>query len=125
MNYTRLNNRKKAVEFAATFALVFLLLKYFFRESSFLQSYGELIAGILLGIGILVPNILSPFEKAWMRLAVIIGHVMNKVILGIVFFFLLTPLSWLKRLFTSQKKEDTYWISVEKNFDKQSMIDQF
>lgn len=125
MNYSRINNRKKAVEFAATFALLFLILRYFFTGSAFLQNYAVLIAGILLAIGILVPTLLSPLEKGWMKLAVLIGHVMNKVILGLVFFLVLTPLSWLKRLFSGSNKGDSHWVEMEKVFDKKSMSDQF
>jgi hypothetical protein len=44
----------------------------------------------LIVTGLLAPAILRPFQWAWMKLAVVLGWVMNRVLLGLIFFVIFT-----------------------------------
>ncbi len=58
-----------------------------------------LFAGMLLaGIGVVASALLMPLQKAWMTLAILIGWVMGRVLLSILFFLVLTPLGVILRL---------------------------
>ena len=53
----------------------------------------------LMGLGLLLPSLLKPLQKIWMGFAVIMGWFMTRLILGILFYLILTPMSLLMRLF--------------------------
>lgn len=52
---------------------------------------------LLLGSGLLAPALLKPLQKAWMALALIMGWVMSRVILLLLFYLVLTPLGLVLR----------------------------
>jgi hypothetical protein len=67
-------------------------------------SYPYLLsAGLLLILaGLACPRVLLPLQKAWMTLAVIIGWLMTRVILLLLFYLALTPTNLIARLFGKQ-----------------------
>lgn len=52
---------------------------------------------VLGGMGLLAPQRLEPVYRLWMRLGLGIGAVVSRIILGIVFFCVVTPLGLLMR----------------------------
>ncbi len=82
-------------------------------------------AALLLGLGTLWPRALRPFQKVWMTLALLMGWVMTRVLLGLVFFLVLTPIGLLTRLcgkdFMHRRFDlagSSYWIARPKRSDK-------
>jgi hypothetical protein len=59
-------------------------------------------AALLAAIGLAVPAALKPFYKGWMILAVMMGWVMTRVVLTLVYYFVLTPIGFLGRVFGEQ-----------------------
>lgn len=75
-----------------------------------------LVVGVLLmGAGVLFPQALVLPNEAWMRLAVALSNVTSPVILGIIFFGVLTPIGVIKRVFgwdplyRRAPQRDSYW----------------
>ena len=65
-------------------------------------------------IGVFVPALAKWVNWAWYKLADVMGFVMSKVLLSIVFFVFLFPVALLAKLFKKDtlqlnKKPDTYW----------------
>jgi len=58
-----------------------------------------LLGAALVLLGAVFPRALIYPNKAWMKLAEALAFVMTRVILGIVFFFIVTPIGVTKRLF--------------------------
>ena len=56
-------------------------------------------AVIVLIIDMTVPAIFKPFAIVWFGLSVILGAVMSRVILSVVFFVVITPIGLVRRLF--------------------------
>jgi saxitoxin biosynthesis operon SxtJ-like protein len=54
---------------------------------------------ILILLGLVLPRALIYPNKAWMKLAEILSFVMTRIILGVVFFVIVTPIGVIKRLF--------------------------
>jgi len=90
--------------------------------------------GILLAVlGLSLPEILLPFQKAWMALAVILGFIMTRVILSILFYVVITPIGIIARIFGKDfldeeinKSKTSYWNYREKQeYDKTSTEQQF
>jgi len=73
------------------------------------------IGAVLVGLGLLLPRALVYPNKAWMLLAEGLSFVTTRVILGIVFFLIITPIGVTKRLLgwdpLSRRSPggDTYW----------------
>ncbi len=73
---------------------------------------------ISLGVGIL-SLLSSTLEglvlKVWFKIALILGFINTRIILGLVFFVFLTPFAWLQKLFvrknflTLKDKENTVY----------------
>lgn len=59
-------------------------------------------AAFLSVIGLAVPAVLKPVYKIWMIFALILGWVMTRIILTLVYFLVLTPIGFLGRLFGEQ-----------------------
>ena len=81
-----------------------------------------------LGVGILA--IASSFlsqkiEWLWKKLSLVLGYIVPNILLSIVFFLFLLPLSLISKLFNKDvlmlsKKHKTYFIDVNKEMDKKS-----
>ena len=83
----------------------------------------------LLSSIIVVPVILSPLNKLWFKFGLMIGRVVSPIVMGIIFFFVVTPIGILMRFLNKDllnlkfNKNSTYWI--EKNGPKSKMKNQF
>jgi hypothetical protein len=80
----------------ALFAGIFgLLLPWRFGWSWPLWPW--LILAVLGGLALVAPLALNPVYKVWMRFGLVMGAIMSRLILGIVFFLVVTPLGLLMR----------------------------
>jgi hypothetical protein len=68
-------------------------------KANMLYPYAFGAAALFIGLGLLWPFPLKPLQKIWMMLAVILGFVMSRIILLVLFFLILTPISLVARLF--------------------------
>ncbi len=59
-------------------------------------------AALLALIGLAAPAVLKPIYKGWMILALILGWVMTRVVLTLVYYLVLTPIGFLGRAFGEQ-----------------------
>ncbi len=74
-------------------------------------------AGItLLLVGLILPQVLKPLNKAWMTLALLMGWVMTRVILTILFYIVVTPTAFFAKVFKKKFLElkidrsgNSYW----------------
>jgi large-conductance mechanosensitive channel len=84
---------------------------------------------VFLILGLLNSKILSPLNKIWFKFGILLGNVVSPIIMGVVFFLIVTPISITMKLlgknFLNLKKDKkkTYWI--KKNEIKSRMDNQF
>lgn len=89
-----MNKQPQPIETMAVLALAALVLYLLFNQISLLY------AGVLLLLtGIFLKPVSELIHRGWMFLAHVLGKVNGIIFLGILFFVILTPLSWLFRLF--------------------------
>jgi len=89
-------------EFGLVVGAVFILLGawWIYRGKFTAAAYGFLpLGGVLVLLGLVWPGALIYPNKAWMKLAEVLSFVMTRLILGIVFFLIVTPIGVVKRLF--------------------------
>ena len=57
------------------------------------------IGAALVGLGLLLPALLGPVYRAWMGLAILLSRVTTPIIMGVLYFLVMTPMGWLLRGF--------------------------
>ena len=109
------SNRNFGFLFAGVFSLLAAYAAY--QGADAFKVYGWLIAGAATGvIAVAAPNLLTPFNKAWMKLGDLMGKVVSPLVLGVIFFVLITPVALVGRLFgrdelrLKRTNANTYWI---------------
>ena len=93
------SSRKDLKNFGLIIGFILLIIGVFlfFREKdSFIYFFS--IGSILIILGGITPVILKPIYKIWMIFAVIIGWIMTRVILSVLFFSIITTIGIFTRL---------------------------
>ena len=116
--------------FGVVFSIVFLILALLpLINGNSIRIWSVILSLIFFILGLLNSNILFPLNRIWFKFGIILGGIVSPIIMGLVFFLVVTPTSLILRLFKkdvlSLKKNDsmTYWI---KKLDKKSkMKNQF
>ena len=116
--------------FGILFFIVFLIIGLWpLYHSNPIRLWSVIVAVIFLILGLLNSRILLPFNKAWIKFGELLGKIIAPIVMFIVFFVILTPLSLVVRIFKKDilklkySKEKSYWIKREKNIG--SMKKQF
>ncbi len=72
---------------------------------------------ILIFLAVILPKILLPFYRVWMRLGKTLGKINSFIILSLIFYFVLTPLGIVKKAFkidsekfSHKTNKTSYWI---------------
>lgn len=126
-------SKKKLKQFAWLVGIIMLVISfwYYFRHNNRDWTYITGLTALLLMItGIIRVNALIGLYKVWMGIAFILGWFISRILISIVFYLVLTPISLLGRLFRKKwmdvdytKKSDTYWIARDgqKSVDYEKM----
>ena len=116
--------------FGVVFFLVFLLISlYPLINDGNLRIWSFVISIIFLILGILNSKILNPLNKIWFKFGLLLGKIMSPIVMGIIFFIVVTPTGLILRLFQKDvlnlkfNNNNTYWI--EKSGPKSKMKNQF
>jgi hypothetical protein len=88
-------------KFGLTVGGVFLLLGTvsWWREHDLAPRVLWGIGALLVGPGLIAPRVLAGVERAWMRMAGVLGHVNARIILTLVFLLVMTPIGAVMRCF--------------------------
>ena len=116
--------------FGLLFFVVFFLIGIWplFKENDY-RSWSLIISIIFLILGLLNSKLLKPLNNLWIKFGEILGKIIAPIVMMIVFFIVLTPLSFIVRLFGKDLlklkfiKKNSYWINRKKNIG--SMKKQF
>ena len=88
-----------------------------------------MIAIIFLILGLLNSKVLTPLNKIWYKFGIILGNFVSPIVMGIVFFTIVTPISLIMRVLgknllnLKKGNKKTYWI--ERSKIKSKMKNQF
>jgi len=117
--------------FGIVFFIVFLFIAlYPITYSEDIRIWSLIISFIFIILGLLNSKILTPLNKLWFKFGVILGKIISPIIMGIIFFLVVTPIGLIMKVLGKDllrlkynKKDNTYWI--EKNGPKSKMKNQF
>ena len=116
--------------FGIVFFILFLVLSiYPVLKDGNINYYLLLVSSVFLILGIMNSKLLSPLNLLWFKLGIILGKFVSPLVMAIIYFLGITPISLLLKLFKKDilhlKKNDnkTYWINKKKSVT--TMKDQF
>ena len=116
--------------FGVVFFIVFLLIAiYPLIYGGELRIWSLVISLIFLILGLFDSKILYPLNKIWFKFGIFLGKIISPFVMGIIFFFVVTPTGLLMKIFNKDllnlkfNKNKSYWI--EKNGPKSKMKNQF
>ena len=116
--------REKNLEAALAICAGMLVLYWIFDNTYFL------IAATVVGVSALLsPFLAKMIAWFWYKLAETLGRINGFIILTVLFFFFLTPLAWLSKLFKKDdlqlkrktKPEESYFIERNHSFTKKDL----
>ena len=116
--------------FGLLFFIVFLIIGLWpLKNGESFNYYFIIISLIFLILGIINSPLLTPLNKLWVKFGEILGLVIAPIVMAIVYFIILTPISLILRMFGKDllgvnfsKKVNSYWIERKKklgSMDKQ------
>ena len=128
-----MEKQKNITYFGFLLSSCFLILGIFFFKSNYLVYIYFTLSIYFLLTTLFFKTHLNPLLYLWMKFGYLIGKITNPIILGVIFFLLLTPLSVLGKLFKrdelriyNKNKKDTFWISRKKKIiDPKSLYKQY
>ena len=116
--------------FGIVFFIVFLLIAlYPLINKGEIRLWSLIISFIFFILGILNSKILTPLNKLWFKFGIFLGKIVSPIIMGIIFFFVVTPTGVLMRIFGKDilnlkyNNNKSYWI--QKTGPKSKMKNQF
>ena len=116
--------------FGIVFFIVFLIIStYPLIDGGNLRIWSLIVSVIFLILGLLNSNILAPFNKLWFKFGIFLGNIISPIIMGIIFFTVVTLTSFIMKLLgkdllnLKKSKNKSYWI--EKAKIKSTMKNQF
>ena len=116
--------------FGIVFFVVFLIISlYPIINNESIRLWSLIISLIFLILGIINSSLLSPLNKLWFKFGIFLGKIISPVIMGIIFFLVVTPIGLIMRLIGKDvlnlkyNNSKSYWI--EKTGPKSKMKNQF
>ena len=99
-----MNSKNIKVSSNRSFGIVFFL--FFFIVSIFplfkdqdIRVWAAIIALIFLILGLMNSPVLSPLNRIWFKFGILLGNFISPIIMGLVFFAVVTPTAFLLRVF--------------------------
>jgi hypothetical protein len=116
--------------FGIVFFVFFLLISlYPLVNTGDIRFWSLIISLIFLILGLFNSRILSPFNKLWFKIGILLGKIISPLIMGIIYFFVVTPIGLLMKVLKKDilnlkfSNNKSYWI--EKKEPKSKMKNQF
>ena len=108
--------------FGLLFFIVFLIIGLWPLKNGLELNYIFIgISIIFLILGLMNSKILTPLNKIWVKFGELLGRIIAPLVMALVYFFILTPISLIMRIFgkdllnLKSSEESSYWIKREKN----------
>jgi hypothetical protein len=121
--------RKDNITFGILFFILFLIIGlYPLKSEGLIRIWSVVLSLVFLIITIIRPNLFTFINKLWIQFGIMLGKIISPVVMSLVFFFVITPIGILIRIFNKdvmglKRGASSYWINREDKL--QSMKKQF
>ena len=116
--------------FGIVFFIVFLIIALWpLLSQNEIRIWSLILSIIFLILGLINSNLLLPLNKAWFKFGIILGNFVAPIVMGVVFFLVVTPTGIIMRILKKDllnlkySDDKSYWI--KKKGPKSKMKDQF
>ena len=121
-----MNNKSSNKSFGILFFIVFLGFGLWPLTKNLSPNiYLIIIASCFLILGVLNSKILTPLNNLWIKLGEFLGKLIAPVVMALIYFFILTPVSLIVRVFGKDllslkflKEQKSYWRQRKKDIGK-------
>jgi hypothetical protein len=129
MNFYKDIKRKDNITFGVLFFFFFLVIGlYPLKTVGTVRIWSLVLSLLFLIITIIRPNLFTFLNKLWIKFGILLGKIISPIVMGLVFFFVLTPVGLIVRVLKKdimglKRGASSYWINRK---DKvQTMKKQF
>ena len=129
MNKILIIKKKSNVTFGIFFFILFSIIGlYPLKSGGAIKIWSVILSSVFLIITIVRPNLLTFINRLWIQLGILLGKIISPIVMGLVFFIVLTPIGILVKILKKdvmglKRGGSTYWINREDKL--QSMKKQF
>ena len=122
-------NKKNNITFGIFFFIFFLIIGFFPLISvGIIRIWSVVLSLVFLIITIIRPNLFTFLNRSWIQFGIFLGKIISPIVMGLVFFFVVTPIGILVRILKKdvmglKRGASSYWINREDKL--QSMKKQF
>jgi len=116
--------------FGLVFFIVFMVIALWpLLNQSEIRYWSLFISLIFLLLGIMNSKLLTPLNKIWFKFGLLLGGIISPIIMGIVYFLIVTPTGFIMRVIgkdvlnLKKNAKNSYWL--EKNNKNNNMKNQF
>ena len=116
--------------FGMVFSILFLIISiYPLFKNGDIRIWSAIISIIFLFLGLFNASILNPLNKIWFKFGFFLGNLISPIVMGIVFFIVVTPTSIIMKLLgkdllaLKKNNKKSYWIA--RSSIKSKMKNQF
>ena len=117
--------------FGLVFFILFLVISLWpFIHEGQIRIWSAVISIFFLILGLMNSKLLTPLNRLWFKFGMFLGAIVAPVVMGIIFFLVVTPTGFLMRIMGKDllrrkydKSNKSYWIKRDKS--SSSMKQQF
>ena len=124
---TKISSNKS---FGIVFFFIFLIISIWpLLNGNEIRIWSLIISIVFLTLCLVYSKILTPLNKLWFKFGILLGSFISPIIMGLVFFIVVTPTSLIMKVFgkdllnLKKNNKKSYWI--EKTPIKSKMKNQF
>ena len=121
--------KKNNTAFGILFFIFFLVIGFYpLISNDPIRIWSIVLSLVFLITTIIKPNLFTSLNKLWIQFGILLGKIISPIVMGLVFFFVVTPIGILVKIFKKdvmglKRGASSYWIARK---DKvQSMKKQF
>ena len=118
--------------FGIVFFIVFILIAFYpLINQEEIRIWSVLISLLFLILGIINSKILTPLNKVWFKFGIFLGKIISPIVMGLIFFLVVTPIAFLMRLRGRDElrlkfqEKSTHWIKRDTPMETGSFKHQF
>ena len=116
--------------FGVVFFIVFLIIALWpLLKQNEIRVWSLIMSFIFFVLSLINSKLLAPLNKLWFKFGILLGNIISPIVMGIVFFLVVTPTGLVMRIFRKdilklkKNSSDSYWIN--KDSTNSSMRNQF
>ena len=119
MNKIKISSNRN---FGLVFFIVFLIVSTWpLTNEEPVRIWSAIISSVFLVLGLMNSQLLNPLNKLWFKFGMILGAIVSPVVMGVVFFLVVTPIGLIMKIMGKDllnkkydKKKRTYWLKRDK-----------